>query len=163
MHGGRIKVMNIKWDSPEGRAAGMAMLRNGIPEILQSAPEPQEQASELVRKAPTQNKEWFARVMDRRRAIQEIEECPPYTVEVETVCEDCDGTGRDRYSSNPFEFEPCDAQGCNDGKVKVMRQYLAEAFRIAAGEQITVEAGHLTALTAYARATVSALMAKEAA
>ena len=155
--------MNIKWDSPEGRAAGMAMLRNGIPEIIQSAPEPQEQASELVRKAPTQNKEWFARVMDRRRALQEIEECPPYTVETTVECEDCSGTGTNLYNSNPFEWEPCEGHGCIDGKVKVMRQYLAEAFRIAAGEKITVEAGHLTALTAYARATVSALMAKEAA
>jgi hypothetical protein len=106
-------------------------------------------------------KEWFARVMDRRRALQEIEECPPFTIEVTMDCEDCGGTGRDQHS---LEFEYCPAAGCIDGKVKVMRQYLAEAFRIAAGEAIPVEKGHLVALTVYARQTVSALMAaKEAA
>lgn len=87
---------------------------------------------------------------------------PPFTVEVEQDCEDCGGRGYDL--GERFEFTPCPECG-GTKKQTVIRQYLAEAFRIAAGQTSMIpERAHLVALTAYARQTVNALMAgKEAA
>lgn len=119
-----------------------------------------------IQSAPLQN-EWFADVMMRRRKLAELDACPPFTVQVTEDCEDCGGSGHDHGSLDPNYWEPCPAEGCIDGKVTFTRNYLAEAFRIAAGADgapVTVEREHLIALTTYARQTVAALMeSKEAA
>jgi hypothetical protein len=78
---------------------------------------------------------------------------------VEIDCQDCGGRGYDPGSVNPQEAEDCLAcQG--SGKESIVRNYLAEAFRIAANPQANLqpERAHLVALTAYARQTVNALM-----
>ena len=56
---------------------------------------------------------------------------------------------------------PEDCSACHGtGKETILRNYLAEAFRIAANPQanLQLERAHLVALTAYARQTVNALM-----
>jgi hypothetical protein len=90
--------------------------------------------------------------------ISRSEVVPPFTVEVEQDCEECGGTGTDPGSLNPWDGEPC--RRCRGAKREfVIRQYLAEAFRIAAGESNRVaERAHLVALTQYARQTVNALL-----
>ena len=87
------------------------------------------------------------------------EPLPPFSDLVEIDCQDCDGKGYDPGGINPQEAEECSA--CRgSGKEMVLRNYLAEAFRIAANPQanLQLERAHLVALTAYARQTVNALM-----
>lgn len=60
---------------------------------------------------------------------------------------------------DPQEPENCST--CNgSGKETILRNYLAEAFRIAADPEANLqfERAHLVALTVYARQTVSALL-----
>jgi len=84
---------------------------------------------------------------------------PPFSELVEINCQDCGGTGFDPGTVNPREPEDCPA--CHgSGKETILRNYLAEAFRIAAdpATNLQLERVHLVALTAYARQTVSALL-----
>jgi hypothetical protein len=83
----------------------------------------------------------------------------PFSSLVEIDCQDCGGRGYDPGGANPQEAEDCLA--CHgSGKETILRNYLAEAFRIAANPQanLKLERAHLVALTAYARQTVNALM-----
>ena len=87
------------------------------------------------------------------------EALPPFSDLVEINCQDCGGSGHDAGGINPQEMEDCCAcQG--SGKEIVLRNYLAEAFRLAADREtkVQLERAHLVALTAYARQTVSALL-----
>jgi hypothetical protein len=80
------------------------------------------------------------------------EPLPPFSDLVEIDCQDCGGRGYDPGSVNPQEAEDCTA--CHgSGKETILRNYLAEAFRIAANPQanLPLERAHLIALTAYAR------------
>lgn len=87
------------------------------------------------------------------------EPLPPFSDLVEIACQDCGGEGYDPGSVNTRELEDCPA--CRgSGKETILRNYLAEAFRIAADPEanLQLERAHVVALTAYARQTVSALM-----
>jgi hypothetical protein len=87
------------------------------------------------------------------------EPLPQFTALVEINCQDCGGTGFDPGSVNPREPEDCVT--CHgSGREIILRNYLAEAFRIAADPQtkLELERAHLVALTSYARQTVSALL-----
>jgi hypothetical protein len=90
------------------------------------------------------------------------EPLPPFSDFVEIDCQGCGGRGYDPGSVNPQEAEDCTA--CHgSGKETILRNYLAEAFRIAANPQanLQLERAHLVALTAYARQTVNALMSAQ--
>ena len=81
----------------------------------------------------------------------------PYTVEVEMDCEECGGSGYDPGGIDPWGPEPCPV--CHGAKTQtVVRNYLAEAFRIAADPGTTrpVERQHLVAIIQYCRELVSA-------
>ena len=87
------------------------------------------------------------------------EPLPPFSDLTEINCQDCGGKGYDPGSVNPRAPEECPT--CHgSGKETVLRNYLAEAFRIAADPEadLRLERAHLVALTAYARQTVSALL-----
>jgi hypothetical protein len=95
----------------------------------------------------------------RRARTVAPEPLPPFSALVEIPCQDCGAKGYDAGSLNPHQREVCPAcQG--SGKETVLRNYLAEAFRIAADPKtnLQLERAHLVALTAYARPTVSALI-----
>jgi hypothetical protein len=84
---------------------------------------------------------------------------PPFSDLVEIACQGCGGRGYDPGNVNAREPEDCPA--ClGSGKEIVVRNYLAEAFRIAADPETNVqlERAHLVAVTVYARQTVSALL-----
>ena len=54
-----------------------------------------------------------------------------YATEVEVACDECGGTGFDPGGIDPWGPEPCPA--CHGAKTqKVVRNYLAEAFQMAA-------------------------------
>ena len=94
-----------------------------------------------------------------RAAAASQEPLPPFSALTEVACQDCGGMGYDPCGVN-FR-EPDDCPSCHgSGKETILRNYLAEAFRIAADPEIKLELerAHLVALTAYARQTVSALM-----
>jgi hypothetical protein len=100
-----------------------------------------------------------ARIPPGRATTVAPEPLPPFSDLVEIDCQDCGGRGYDPSSINPQEAEDCSA--CHGtGKETILRNYLAEAFRIAANPQanLQLERAHLVALTAYARQTVNALM-----
>lgn len=84
---------------------------------------------------------------------------PPFVVKFEGACEDCGGSGYDCGSLNPVEPEEC--PGCHgSGKQIIVRNYLAEAFRIAAGRSATCpQQEHLQAVIQHCRSIVGALMA----
>jgi hypothetical protein len=99
------------------------------------------------------------RISPRTATTVGPEALPPFSDLVEIDCQDCGGRGYDPGSVNPQEAEDCSA--CHgSGKETILRNYLAEAFRIAANPQanLQLERAHLVALTAYARQTVNALM-----
>jgi hypothetical protein len=84
---------------------------------------------------------------------------PPFSDLVEVACQDCGGACYDPGSLDAVAAESCPT--ClGSGKEIVLRNYLAEAFRIAADPEanLRLERAHLVALTAYARQTVSALL-----
>jgi hypothetical protein len=88
-----------------------------------------------------------------------LEPLPPLSDLVEIDCQDCGGGGNDPGGLNPHEPEDCPT--CHGtGKETILRNYLAEAFRIAANpeSELQLERAHLVALKAYALQTVSALM-----
>jgi len=81
-----------------------------------------------------------------------------HTQMVEQDCEDCGGSGRDPGALNLWDAEACaTCQGA--GVQTVERNYLAEAFRIAAGE--SHQAGgpeHVKAVVEHCRELVSAAL-----
>ncbi len=84
---------------------------------------------------------------------------PPLVVKVEEKCEECGGNGYDCGSLSPIDPEECPA--CHgSGKQIVVRNYLAEALRIAAGKSsLLAQREHLQAVIQHCRGLVSALMA----
>ena len=82
-----------------------------------------------------------------------------YVKEVEQECQDCGGSGYDSSSLDPFGDICKSCMG--SGKETVVRNYLAEALRIAADPESTrpVEREHLVAIVKYTREAVSALAA----
>jgi hypothetical protein len=84
----------------------------------------------------------------------------PYIVEVEVNCDECGGSGFDPGGVDPWGPEPCPA--CHGAKThKMTRNFLAEAFQIAANPESTrtVERQHLVAIIQHCRELVSALVA----
>src|SRR5579862_4597073 len=79
-------------------------------------------------------------------------------VEVEEECEECGGNGYDWGSLSPIDPEECPA--ClGSGKQTVMRNYLAEALRIAAGKSARLaQREHLVAVIQHCRGLVGAVM-----
>ena len=90
-----------------------------------------------------------------------VETLPPdfaqYSTTEEITCQDCSGTGRDYGSCDPFCAEVC-KHCAGSGRETVTRNYLAEAFRIAADPGSTVEPKreHLQAVISHARHVVNA-------
>ncbi len=86
---------------------------------------------------------------------------PPFVVKVEEKCEECGGNGYDCGSLSPIDPEECPV--CHgSGKQIVVRNYLAEALRIAAGRAATLaQREHLQAVIQHCRGLVGALMAIE--
>jgi hypothetical protein len=82
----------------------------------------------------------------------------PFVVRVEEDCEDCGGSGYDCGSLSPIEPEDCPV--CHGGRKQiVIRNYLAEAFRIAAGRSSKLaQREHLLAVIQHCRSLVGALM-----
>jgi hypothetical protein len=100
-----------------------------------------------------------ARIPPARATTVARDPLPPFSEIVEVNCQDCGGRGYDPGSV--CSHEPDDCAACaGSGKETVLRNYLAEAFRIAAdpNADLRLERAHLVALTAYARQTISALM-----
>jgi hypothetical protein len=90
------------------------------------------------------------------------EPLPPFSDLVEIDCQDCGGRGYDPGGINPQEADYCPT--CyGSGKETILKNYLAEAFRIAANPQanLQLERAHLVAIIAYARQTVNALMSAQ--
>ena len=83
---------------------------------------------------------------------------PPFVVKVEQSCEDCGGSGYDRGSLNPIDPEECPV--CHgSGKQVIVRNYLAEALRIAAGtSSVVAQREHLKAVIEHCRSLVGAVM-----
>ena len=84
---------------------------------------------------------------------------PPYVHEIEVNCEDCGGSGFDPGGIDPWGPEPCPA--CRGAKTRrITRNYLAEAFQIAANPESTrpVERQHLVAVIQHCRKAISALV-----
>lgn len=82
-----------------------------------------------------------------------------YIVEVEINCEECGGSGFDPGGVDPWGPEPCPkCQGAK--KQRITRNYLAEAFQIAANPESVrqVERAHLVAVIHHCRETVRAVM-----
>ena len=82
----------------------------------------------------------------------------PFVVQVEENCEECGGYGYDWGSLSPTDPEDCPV--CHgSGKQMVLRNYLAEALRIAAGKSsMLVQREHLEAVIQHCRGLVSAVM-----
>jgi len=85
--------------------------------------------------------------------------CLPYIVEIEADCDECGGSGFDPGGLDPWGPEPC--RVCRGSKKqRVTRNFLAEAFQIAANPESTraIERQHLVAVIQHCRETVSALV-----
>ena len=84
---------------------------------------------------------------------------PPFVVKVEEQCEECGGSSYDCGSLSPIEPEDCPACRGSGKQIRV-RNYLSEAFRIAAGKSsILAQREHLKAVIHHCRGLVGALMA----
>ena len=86
-------------------------------------------------------------------------EQPPYVMEVEVNCDQCGGSGFDPGAIDPWGPEPCPT--CHGAKTqRITRNYLAEAFQIAANPESTrpVERQHLVAVIQHCREAVSTLV-----
>lgn len=82
-----------------------------------------------------------------------------YAVELEVHCDECGGSGYDPGGIDPWGPELCPK--CHGAKTQtITRNYLAEAFRIAANPDNLrpVERLHLVAIIQHCRQVVSALM-----
>ena len=82
-----------------------------------------------------------------------------YIIEVDVPCEECGGSGFDPGGLDPWGPEPCPV--CTGAKTqRITRNYLAEAFRIAAdpNSACPIERRHLTAVIQHCREAVSALV-----
>ena len=82
-----------------------------------------------------------------------------YIVEVEVNCDECGGSGFDPGGIDPWGPEPC--RVCHGArKQRILRNYLAEAFQIAANPESVrpVERQHLIAIIQHCREAVSALV-----
>jgi len=82
-----------------------------------------------------------------------------YVVEVEVNCDECGGSGFDPGGIDPWGPEPC--RVCRgERKQRIRRNYLAEAFQIAANPESVrpVERQHLIAIIQHCREAVSALV-----
>jgi DnaJ-class molecular chaperone len=90
--------------------------------------------------------------------LEESRTKPPFVVKVEQNCEDCGGSGKDRGSLSPIDPEECPV--CHgSGKQVIVRNYLAEAFRIAAGtSSLVAQREHLKAVIQHCRSLVGAVM-----
>jgi hypothetical protein len=83
----------------------------------------------------------------------------PYVLEVEVSCDECGGSGFDPGGIDPWGPESC--LGCLGVKTqRITRNYLAEAFQIAANPESTrpIERQHLVAVIQHCREAVSALV-----
>ena len=82
-----------------------------------------------------------------------------YITEVDVDCDDCGGSGFDPGGIDPWGPDMCPK--CHGAKTQtISRNYLAEAFRIAANPESTrpVERAHLVAIVQYCREAVSAIV-----
>ena len=92
-------------------------------------------------------------------AVRDISQtAAPFVIEQEIPCEDCGGTGRDIGVLDPWDGGVC-PRCAGSGQETVIRNYLAEAFRIAANPEMPrpVERVHLVAIIQYCRQVVSAV------
>jgi hypothetical protein len=108
---------------------------------------------------PAQNETENARPGIRKFAVvPRGSETKAYLVEVEEECEECGGNGCDWGSLSPIDPEECPA--ClGSGKQTVVRNYLAEALRIAAGKSSRVaQRERLVAVIQHCRAMVRAVI-----
>jgi len=83
----------------------------------------------------------------------------PYIKEVEINCDECGGSGFDPGGIDPWGPEVCPK--CRGAKTQtIIRNYLAEAFQIAANPDSTrqIERRHLIAVIQHCREVVSALV-----
>lgn len=90
---------------------------------------------------------------------EDVRTRPWYIVEVEINCEECGGSGFDPGGVDPWGPEVCPR--CHGGKKQtITRNYLAEAFQIAANPESIrqIEREHLAAVIHHCRETVRALM-----
>ena len=81
----------------------------------------------------------------------------PYVLEIEGNCEECGGSGFDPGGIDPWGPETCPV--CHGARtLRIVRNYLAEAFQIAANPSSTrqVERQHLLAIVQHCREMVSA-------
>jgi hypothetical protein len=101
-----------------------------------------------------------------RRIYRDLESMPshnhgrksPFVVKLEENCEDCGGSGYDCGGLSAIEPEDCPMCHGSGNQVKV-RNYLAEALRIAAGKSNALaQREHLVAVIHHCRSLVSALM-----
>ena len=82
-----------------------------------------------------------------------------FVIEQEIACEECGGSGFDPGGIDPWGPEVCPK--CRGAKTqKVIRNYLAEAFQIAANPDSMrpIERRHLVAVIQHCREVVSALV-----
>jgi len=87
------------------------------------------------------------------------ETLPPHCLYVEVNCEECGGSGFDPGGIDPWGPEVCPK--CHGAKTQtIIRNYLAEAFQIAANPDSTrpIERQHLVAVIQHCREAVSALV-----
>lgn len=91
--------------------------------------------------------------------IEDSRTRPPFVARVEEKCEDCGGAGYDWGSLRPMDPAICPTcQG--SGTQTVVRNYLAEALRIAAGKSSRLaQREHLEAVIQHFRDLVGALIA----
>ncbi len=83
----------------------------------------------------------------------------PYAIEVDADCEECGGSGFDPGGIDPWGPEPCPT--CRGAKTqRIIRNYLAEAFRIVGNPecQVPAERAHLVAIVHFCRRAVSAVV-----
>jgi hypothetical protein len=94
------------------------------------------------------------------RALNNVHpELSAYIVEVDVNCEECGGSGVDPGGIDPWGPEVCPK--CQGAKThRITRNYLAEAFQIAANPESTrqIERLHLVAVIQHCREAVSALV-----
>ena len=92
-------------------------------------------------------------------SLEDLRMKAPFVVSVEEKCEDCGGSGYDWGSLSPMDPEICTA--CHGGGTQmVIRNYLVEALRIAAGKSSRLaQREHLEAVIQHCRDLVGALMA----